>query len=281
MSTPTAAAASKTRSQQRKASSSANQQDGNLAELCKKMDKKLDTVIANLTKIETRINELEAVQHRHSAAQQKTETQLQSMLEEQTSQATSLEYAHAEVKDTKASCKELSAQIAEINARLDKLDKKEAPAAKPQPDTNHQHLLIAGIPETPRENLAVIITSLAEKMEIEVAQNDICNTYRTKSKNIYVKFTSELLRDMIYKGRRQLRTKSITTKSLGMQTEANIYLNEVLNEEQKTIFFQARQKRKELDYKFIWTFHGAVYLKKTKDSKVIKITALEELSKLT
>ena len=69
MSTPTAAA-SKTRSQQRKATSSANQQDGNFAKLCKKMDKKLDPAIANPSKIEIRINELEAVHDRHSAAQQ-------------------------------------------------------------------------------------------------------------------------------------------------------------------------------------------------------------------
>ena len=95
-----------------------------------------------------------------------------------------------------------------------------------------------------------------------------------------MKFTSELTRDTIYNGRRKLNSDNITTKTLGMQSDAKIYLNEVLDDTQREVFYRARQKRKELRYKFIWTFHGAVYVKKARESDLVKVTSVEDVNKL-
>lgn len=131
------------------------------------MDKKLqDTYIANLSKFEIRINEFEAVQQRHISAQQKKDTQLESILEEQIYQAFSLKYAHADVKVSKATCREMRAKIA--ISRFEEFHQKEIPNAKPQPGTKHG------------------------------------------------KFTSELLQEKMYKERRQLHSKYITTLGFSM-----------------------------------------------------------------
>ena len=91
---------------------------------------------------------------------------------------------------------------------------------------------------------------------------------------------SELVRDKFYKSRRLLHTKKITTNSLGMQRDGRIYVNKVLDDKQREIFYRAIVKRKELHYKFIWTFHGVVYIKKTSDSELVKITIIQDLDQL-
>ena len=282
--TPTGAAGS-TRS--RKTSTT---QDSSLLEMYKnldkkldsvitKLDKKIDKVIANLSNLDERLKNLETNQQANSRALQQTNTQLKAVEQEQRAQAKSLDYAHAEIADIKTVYCGLQKQMQEISSRLDGIKNEQGIASKPQ-EKSYQNLLVCGIPETPRENLAAVMSNLAEKMGIKITANDICNIYRTKSKNIYVKFTSELTRDTIYNGRRKLNSDNITTKTLGMQSDAKIYLNEVLDDTQREVFYRARQKRKELRYKFIWTFHGAVYVKKDRESDLVKVTSVEDVNKL-
>ena len=54
-----------------------------------------------------------------------------------------------------------------------------------------------------------------------------------------------------------------------MQTDGRIDVNKVLYDKQREIFYWASVKRKELHYKFIWTFHGVAYIKKTSDSELV------------
>ena len=46
------------------------------------------------------------------------------------------------------------------------------------------------------------------------------------------------------------------------------------------MFYQARIKRKELLYKFIWAFHGAVHEKKDRKSDLVKVSSEEEVEGL-
>ena len=240
----------------------------------------MDTVITSLTKLETRLATLEELQKNQTKSIRQAEAKISTVQEEQRNQAASLEFAHSGIEENKARCDSLQKQLDIISTRLTELSNSQQLVKESKPDKSHQNLLITGIPETSRENLATVITSLAEKIDLTIAQNDICSVYRTKSKNIYVKFNSELVRDKFYKGRRLLHTKKITTKTLGMQTDGRIYVNEVLDDKQREIFYQARVKRKELHYKFIWTFHGVVYVKKTSDSELVKITTIQDLDQL-
>ena len=240
----------------------------------------MDTVITSLTKLETRLATLETLQQNQTKSIRQAEAKISAVQEEQRNQAASLEFAHSGIEDNKAKCDSLQKQLDNISTRLTEISDSQQLVKESKPDKSYQNLLITVIPETPRENLATVITSLAEKIDLTIAQNDICSVYRTESKNICAKFNSELVRDKFYKGRRLLHTKQITTKSLGMQTDGRIYVNEVLDDKQREIFYQARVKRKELHYKFIWTFHGVVYVKKTSDSELAKITTIQDLDQL-
>ena len=161
----------------------------------------------------------------------------------------------------------------DINGVRDSLDKMHK-------EKSYLNLTLSGIPVTPRENTCTIVTMLAAKMEVSITEADLITAYRTKNRNIYVKFHSQIMRDKLYNARKQLQTKEITTKSLGLSDDVKIYINEVLDEKQHELFFKARKRRKELNYRYIWTYHGNIYMKQDSTSDILKITSSADLSNL-
>ena len=109
---------------------------------------------------------------------------------------------------------------------------------------------------------------------------DLVTAYRTKTKNIYVKFNSQIIRDKLYNSRIQLQKENIDTTKLGYPDKKSIYLNEVLDEKQNDLFYQARLKRKAAEYRYIWTYHGNIYMTKDNEGDILKIESPEELKSL-
>ena len=144
-------------------------------------------------------------------------------------------------------------------------------------EKQYMNLIISGIPESPRENVSAIITQLASKLDVAIVESDLAVAYRTKKKNLYVKFNSQITRDKVYKARKFLQQRNITSKSLSLQEDNKIYINEVLDENQHQLFYQARKKRRELNYRYIWTYHGNIYMKRDTDSEIMKITSSADL----
>ena len=62
-----------------------------------------------------------------------------------------------------------------------------------------------------------------------------------------------------------------------IKSDNKIYINEVLDENQHQLFYQARKKRRELNYRYIWTYHGNIYMKRDTDSEIMKITSSADL----
>ena len=89
-------------------------------------------------------------------------------------------------------------------------------------EKQYMNLIISGIPESPRENVSAIITQLASKLDVAIVESDLAVAYRTKKKNLYVKFNSQITRDKVYKARKFLRQRNITSKSLSLQEDNKI-----------------------------------------------------------
>ena len=60
----------------------------------------------------------------------------------------------------------------------------------------------------------------------------------------------------------------------------DIYINEHLSPEHRKIFGEASAKRKELNYKYIWTNNGISFMRKDDNSQMIIIDSLEALYNL-
>lgn len=156
-----------------------------------------------------------------------------------------------------------------------------------QQDKNLRILRISGIPTSTHENLSYMMTKIADIMKINDfnSSSDIENIYRVKPKDsnnkspvIIVKFNSLLTRDQFYEGRKIL--SQVTTIELGFSVAQKIYVNEYLSPETQKLFYLARQKRSELGYRYVWTYHNVIYMRKVKEEPMLKVTSEETLNQL-
>ena len=99
----------------------------------------------------------------------------------------------------------------------------------------------------------------------------------SRAPNIIVKFVRRETRDCFYKGRKLLRDKSTRDLDLARYSENKIYISENLTQANKDIFKESLQVKKDLKYKFIWTFYGRTYLRKDSESPVVAILKLSDL----
>ena len=136
-----------------------------------------------------------------------------------------------------------------------------------------QSVEIHGLPETPGEDLKVVVVNLAKVAGVSLAINDIDVTHRVKSykeespKYIIVKFKSREVRDAFYynaKKKKNLTAKDVfpelTSKCSAAVANRMIYANERLPPQRK-LLRKARQELKPRGAKFIWTQKGKILVK--------------------
>jgi hypothetical protein len=133
---------------------------------------------------------------------------------------------------------------------------------------------ISGIPVKNGENLDLVIQKIAD--ECELSTDDVVDVTRISTKRsdraplIEVKFTTPTARNswMQRKKGRQLTVDDVLENG----SETKVYLNEKLTFENKRLFFLARQKGKEKNYKYIWVKNGKIFVRKFEEVAIIRIT---------
>ena len=97
---------------------------------------------------------------------------------------------------------------------------------------------------------------------------------------IIVKFVRRDVRDQFYAGRKHLRGKSTRDIGLSGITEHKIYIGESLTQQNRQLFNSCQEKKKQLNYKFIWTSTGRIFLRKDENSPSISILEMKDLDKI-
>ena len=195
-----------------------------------------------------------------------------------------IEFLHAEFQDIKKQMTELADK-----QKLED-DKLKRQVSVLQEARNQKTLRISGIPHTNQEDLHYLIGKLAAAMECPISKSDIDTIYRIKAKDdkqssaapIIVRFNNMDIRDEFYNGRKSLGKNDITTNSIGLagRHRSKIFINEYLSRQSQALFYAARKKRAELSYQYIWTFHGQIYMRKSKSDDSQKISSPEDLENL-
>ena len=72
----------------------------------------------------------------------------------------------------------------------------------------------------------------------------------------------------------------LTTQDLGYSEENKIYLAESLTERNQMLFKDCLKVKKDMEFKFIWTLNGKIFMTKDKDSVVHHINNKEDLYKM-
>lgn len=150
--------------------------------------------------------------------------------------------------------------------------------------SRNRNIQIDGIPCVKDENLEKLVQDIATQIDVEITGGEIDVVHRIPSrynKNpepIVVQFLSRKKRDeMIEKGKK----KKINTTNLNISgPQKPVFINEHLTVQRKRLLYEAKIKKNEMNFKYVWSKGGKVFMRKTDTSNVIQLNSLEQLNKL-
>lgn len=180
--------------------------------------------------------------------------------------------------------KNLEEQVTELTATLS-LQSKAISQLRAELNDSEQYsrlsnLELNGLPFTPGENLRAVLSDLAQKLEVtEFDDKDVVAVHRlparqNKTPTVLIRFASTYIRDTWWAARKKLRPLSEDTLS------PPLYLNENLTQANKDLYWKARSKGKEADYKFVWTRNGKIFARKEEGSPRIRLESIADLEQL-
>lgn len=163
--------------------------------------------------------------------------------------------------------------------------------SKLQEQVNHldqygrrNNLEIHGVDEKPNENLGEILTSIANTLNLPYDANGVEGVHRLpmrkKAANrppaIIVRFVN---RQNTAKWLEKKKTDIECRNVISNGSQNLIYINENLSPINKELFWNARVRGKELNFKFVWVKNGSIFMRKDENATSIRIGCMEDLPK--
>ena len=169
----------------------------------------------------------------------------------------------------------LRKEIVEIQAELNNI----------QQYLRVNNLEIVGLPE-PNENEAeetLIVNALNNLagIDVPIRHEDIDISHplpsnRKDGKAVHVvRFISRKTKGMILSAKKQAANKQYKFRN------KDVYINEHLSKQNRSLFAKAQGQKTALEYKYCWTRGGVINLRKTDNSQIVTITCEEDLANLT
>lgn len=142
------------------------------------------------------------------------------------------------------------------------------------------NLEIKGLPVVEKEDLRETVHAVAACLGTAVSDGDIDVVHRVPSKdknmpNVVVKFCSKSARDKLFAASRKA---NLNCSMLGLETNDPVYINEHLCVETKVLLSKARAIRREKGWKFVWVDNGKILMRKTENSRVLRVQSEEDLA---
>lgn len=200
--------------------------------------------------------------------------QYDSMVVEAAAQKQLTQDLRAEVGALQATVTEQAKTIRQLQAEMNDADQQ----------CRLTNLEIQGLPSTPKENLSEVLCDLASKIGIpHFKPSDVVSARRLPSKKaekpdnaplILVSFASVALKEQWMGCRGRLRSLH------RVGTLPNVFLNENLTRANRELFWMARNRGKEKEYKFIWTKNAQIYAKKNADTAPLRINSVGDIAKI-
>jgi len=152
-----------------------------------------------------------------------------------------------------------------------------------------QNLEIHNVPIKPNEDSEATALLVLQKVKDDLKASDIeiahrigketdKNGQKKTTRPIIVRFYSRKIRNAIYQNRK--RIYSFTTKDMGFKEDNFTYINENLTNLTKQLMSLTNRKRKEFNWRFIWTVNGKIFVKKSEEHVPIYIRNMSDLDKI-
>ncbi|KAJ2937537.1 hypothetical protein O0L34_g19044 [Tuta absoluta] len=145
-------------------------------------------------------------------------------------------------------------------------------------------------PTEKKYDLIKLVKNIGNQLNLPLEEESIKDVFRTTSKNpshkpIVVDFVSTLTKDKVLsavKKQKQEKKKLMSTMLGVTGPSVPIFISENLTAKNKRLFALAREYAKQHNFKYCWSAHGTIYLRKSDGDRVSRINSdndLEELQK--
>lgn len=146
------------------------------------------------------------------------------------------------------------------------------------------NLEVHGVDEKPAENLGEILGTLANQLNLPFEPNDVEGMHRLPSRKKTTNRPSPIIVRFV---NRQTTAKWLEKKKTGIEcrniishgSQNMIYINENLSPFNKELYWNARVRGKELNYKYVWVKNGSILMRKDDDATALRIGSLDDLPK--
>uniref|UniRef100_A0A8D9B304 FP protein C-terminal domain-containing protein n=1 Tax=Cacopsylla melanoneura TaxID=428564 RepID=A0A8D9B304_9HEMI len=144
-----------------------------------------------------------------------------------------------------------------------------------------RNLQLDGLPKANEEDLEEMVKEMGKKVGMIIKNEDIDAIHRIPTRSttnvepVIVQFTTRKMRDTLLKKTKETRINTTDIKISGPQKP--IFINEHLAPKRKQLLMQAKVKKNDKNYKFLWTKGGKIFVRKSESSRVIPIRTLDDL----
>lgn len=205
----------------------------------------------------------------------------------------SLQVCHEKLDEQLLTIQTLTSQVANLQEENVQL-KAELKEVKLQVNDSEQYnrrstLEIQGVPESPGENVSAKVIAVAQSlgMNINPERIDACHRLGKKSskerpRGIIVKFVYRCDQEEFIKQKkmRPMLNAADVFKDISVSANCAIYVNESLTPHNRNLFLEARNFKKDSNYKYVWVKAGKIFLKKSDDSERFLIRSMDDIEKL-
>lgn len=139
---------------------------------------------------------------------------------------------------------------------------------------------VSDIPEASDENIENLTNTLLKSLNVDetckvITAHRVPVRNPKKIKPIIIQLQSKTARDICIK---TAKAKKLLASDINPTfTKTPIYVSEHLCPAMKSLFFQVRKFKKEQDYKYCWVRDSKIFLRKSDESKAIKIQKSSDL----
>lgn len=144
----------------------------------------------------------------------------------------------------------------------------------------NRNVEIHGINEHLGEDCAMLVQKIAEEIEMDISKSDVDIAHRVKRRNsalphpVIVQFKTRQKRDLFLKVKSfVIVNQNIPCTNIGKR----VFINENLTSYNKHLLHLAKEKAKELNYRFTWFKNGKIRMRLAEQSTPIVISRKEDL----
>lgn len=150
---------------------------------------------------------------------------------------------------------------------------------------NNNCLEIIGLPEDKNENVEEAVISIGQSLGITLTNNAIDYCHRVRYNPNYngprplvVRFIRRADKEQLLCARKVKR--DFSTRHMGRQDDFLIFIRERLTNSRRLLFKSVRQKAKDLNYKYVWTKRGNIFIRKADNSQIMAIKSTDDLNSI-